>query len=125
MIIVCNAKCRGVVDASLDVDENKVVCNTCGELIDNVTEFIKLSMKSSGDVIKSRSRKAFVFQCETHNKMTEVLHSNSGLVGKSCPNDKNRCLINITKNMKVAIKEFGDNDEGAREANTDMQSQSE
>ena len=123
MVIVCNAKCRGVVDASLDVDENRVVCNTCGEFIDNVTEFIKLSMKSSGDIIKSRNRKAFVFKCETCNKMKEVFHLNSRLVGKNCPNNNSGCLINITNNMKVAIKEFGDNDESDGEADKHMQAQ--
>ena len=32
MLVYCDAKCKSLQDASLDVDEDLVYCNTCGEV---------------------------------------------------------------------------------------------
>ena len=125
MLVYCDKSCRQMKDASLNVDTNEVICNYCEESIENVTKFIKLSMKANGDVLESKNRKAFVFKCENHNVMTEVFFDNSRLKGKECSGKDGDCLINITEAMKVAVKEFGRKNEGAGKISSDMQSQSE
>ena len=111
MLVFCNKICKETTDASLDVDEDVVVCNQCGESLEHITKFAKLSMKLNGDVKESKNRKAFVFKCKTHGKMTEVFYKNSRLKGRSCPNNKEACLIDITESMKIAVKEYGSSDE--------------
>lgn len=111
MLVFCNKVCKEIVDASLDVDEDVAICNQCEEILDSVTKFARLSMKANGDVRQSKNRKAFVFMCKTHGKMTEVFYKNSRLKGKNCPDDGRDCLIDITESMKVAVKEFGSKDE--------------
>ena len=111
MLVFCDKECKSTSDASLDVDNNIVICNVCGGELEYITEFAKLSMKINGDIIKSKNRKAFVFMCKTHNKMTEVYYKDSRLKGRDCPDDGRMCLIDITESMKIAVKEFGSSDE--------------
>ena len=106
MLVQCNKKtCKTIVNASLDLDLNEAICGECGEVIDGVSDYSKLSMKNSGDVIRSKKRKAFMFYCNTHEKHVETIFKNSVLVGKTCPHDGASCKINITSHMAKAIEE--------------------
>ena len=105
MLVQCNVKCHTTVSASLDVDADEVICGECGSALDNVSKYSKLSMKTNGDILRSKNKKAFVFYCEAHDDHVETVYKESRLVGKSCPDDGESCKINITKHMVRAIEE--------------------
>jgi len=109
MLVRCNLKCRlsdGQTDASLDVDSNKAMCNTCGDVLTDISEYTRLSMKANGDVLRSsKSRKAFVFPCNTCSKDVEAHMDGGVLVGKACVNDRVGCQLNITESMLHALKQ--------------------
>ena len=89
MLVKCNPLCKlsdGTTDASLDVDSNNAVCNTCGEVVDHVSSYSKLSMKANGDILRAKNRKAFVFHCEACDLNVEAEFRGSRLSGKTCPN---------------------------------------
>tara|TARA_B100000700_G_scaffold306700_1_gene382180 strand:- start:283 stop:645 length:363 start_codon:yes stop_codon:yes gene_type:complete len=105
MLVQCNVKCHTTVDASLNVDTNEAICNQCGSVLNSVSKYSKLSMKTNGDILRSKNRKAFMFPCQTCDKQVEAAFCNSKLVGKACPEDGSNCKINITEHMVKAIKE--------------------
>ena len=108
MLVKCNPLCKlsdGTTDASLNVDTNDAVCNQCGEIVEHVSKYSKLSMKSNGDILRSKNRKAFMFPCETCDKYVEAAFDGSVLVGKTCEAEQKGCKINITPHMARAIKQ--------------------
>ena len=108
MIVRCNPKCKysdGFTDASLDVDSDEVMCNECGEVIGGVSSYSKLSMKTNGDIIRSKNRKAFMFPCLTCDDNVEAHFVNGILVGKGCSMSQEGCKINVTEHMVKAIQE--------------------
>jgi hypothetical protein len=111
MLVRCNPRCKesnGQTDCSLDVETNNAICNTCGDVLPDISEFSKLSMKTTGDIIRNTKSKAFTFPCNTCDKQIQAVLVNGVLVGKNCPNEQKGCLINVTEPMIAAIKEFGD-----------------
>lgn len=104
MLVQCNSKCQTTVKALLDLETNDVVCTECGGTLDNVSKYSKLSMKTNGDVIRTKKKKAFVFHCETCDNHVETAFVNSVLRGKQCEESAS-CKINITKHMAKAIEE--------------------
>ena len=108
MLVRCKPLCKmsdGTTDASLDVESNEVVCNECGETLPHVSKYSKLSMKTNGDILRSKNKKAFVFPCETCDKNVEAAIVDSKLVGKDCSDPNSACKINITKHMVRALQE--------------------
>lgn len=53
--MIAECKCSTTVDALLNVDTNKVMCQNCGEEIENISEFMKNTMKSTGQIIRNGS----------------------------------------------------------------------
>jgi ribosomal protein L37AE/L43A len=107
MLVRCNIGCKksnGQTDASLDVESDMIICNTCGENVDGLSDFCKLSMKANGDIIRHKARKAFTFPCNTCDKHVEARFVDGILVGKPCQNNGSGCQINVTEAMLSAIK---------------------
>ena len=110
MLVRCNPKCKqsnGQTDCSLDVETNNAVCNTCGDILNDVSEFSKLAMKTNGDIIRNTKTKAFTFPCNTCDKKVQAAIVNGIVVGKNCPNNRSGCQINISEPMVAAVKEYG------------------
>jgi len=107
MLVQCNVKCQTTVDASLDIDTNEVICGDCGSTLSDVSKYTKLSMKTNGDILRSKNKKAFVFYCKTHDDHVETAFVQSKLIGKTCPEDGRSCKINETEHMVRAIEETG------------------
>lgn len=110
MLVRCNPKCKqsnGQTDCSLDVETNNAVCNTCGDILNDVSEFSKLAMKTNGDIIRNTKTKAFTFPCNTCDKKVQAALVNGIVVGKNCPNNRSGCQINISEPMVAAVKEYG------------------
>jgi len=105
MILNCNKKCTrsdGMTNASLSVDDNKVICLLCDEEIDGISEFTKDAMKRNKDVIKKRSSEAFTFKCHSCNKMVATTVINGAPYGEGC--ETKQCLIKISEMMVSAIE---------------------
>ena len=78
MLVRSNCSCSKftvTVDASLELDTENVVCNTCGDIVTGISEFAKNGMKISGDVIKAPKR-AFSFKCLSCDKYCQVAFLN-------------------------------------------------
>lgn len=111
MIIKCNLKCResdGFTDGSLDISSNDVVCNNCGEVLSEVSSYAKLSMKTNGDIVRNKNKRAFMFPCNSCERPMEAEVKAGVIIGKDCPNDGVGCKINITEHMASAIAQAGD-----------------
>ena len=104
MLVQCNSKCQTTVKALLDVDKDEVICTECGGTLDNVSKYSKLSMKTDGDIIRTKNKKAFVFHCKTCDNHVETVFVNSVLKGKHCDGE-DACRINVTSHMAKAIEE--------------------
>ena len=51
--MITECKCGNPVEAKLDVETNKIMCQSCGEEIENMSEFAKTRMKQDGDVVRN------------------------------------------------------------------------
>lgn len=109
MLVRCNDKCKingGMTTCALDVENNVVICDLCGDELAGLSSYAKLSLKNSGKVLKKKKRKAFTFNCNTCSKMVEAKKEGGRVVGESCA--LGNCQINISKFMKEAIDEVDD-----------------
>lgn len=53
MLLQCNNKeCRRISQVKLDPESNEVVCCDCGNVIKNVTEFVKVTLRSNKEFVK-------------------------------------------------------------------------
>ena len=50
--MLTECKCGNPVEAKLDVETDKVMCQNCNKEIENISDFTKHSMKLRGDVVK-------------------------------------------------------------------------
>jgi len=65
MLLHCHSrKCNTTRDHKLKVDSNEAICMDCGETNNLVSDFMKVAMKSSGDIYRAaQGRKAFMYKC--------------------------------------------------------------
>lgn len=65
MLLHCHSrKCNTTRDHKLKVDSNDAICMDCGETNNLVSDFMKVAMKSSGDIYRAaQGRKAFMYKC--------------------------------------------------------------
>jgi len=125
MLVRSNCSCvkfSVTTDASLDLETENVICNTCGDVVTGISAFAKNSMKISGDVIK-KPKRAFSFKCVACNKNSEVSFINHKACGKNCQTPS-ECMFKITESMRTAIEICQKNDEKrdsrTEEVNSDM-----
>jgi len=53
--MLTECRCGNPVEAKLDTDNNKVMCQSCGKEIENISEFAKNNMRANNDVVKSKN----------------------------------------------------------------------
>ena len=112
MIFACNKGCGNstpTTEGKLCLETNEVICQECGVVLEGISKFTKTSMRLVKDVIKKEQR-AFSFKCETCDKHTEVCFKNSKVTGKNC-SKPDSCMINVTKAMRTAVKEYTNSEE--------------
>ena len=66
MLIKCTTKgCFAETEAKLDVKNDTVVCEACGNVIERVTSYMKKALKDSGQILRSKVVKPFQSYCAT------------------------------------------------------------
>lgn len=106
MLLNCNARCKksdGMTDGSLDPESNDVICNTCGDILTNVSGYTKQTLKQNKDIIK-KSKKAFMFDCKNCHKKVETVIINGVPVGKDC--QTKNCVISVSEIMANAMEKM-------------------
>lgn len=72
-------------NALLDESTMDVVCQECGDAVSNVSEAMKRTLKSFGQIVRSEQRKAFMLACRNCNANREVvLDYNNKTLCKTC-----------------------------------------
>jgi len=103
-LIACTNKgCMKTSNALFDEGTKEVICQECGQPIANVSEAMKRVLKSSGQVVRSNERKAFLLHCRACRANREVvLDQNNDTICKVCFGP-----IAITPSFKLAMEEAG------------------
>lgn len=110
MLIRCHKGCafkKGTTTGSVDVEQDIVICNYCGDSIDGISSFAKKSMIQAGNVVKNDKRKAFQFDCLTCEKTVETELVSGELRGCDC--DK-QCKFNVSSFTISAMESFDSSD---------------
>ena len=104
MNINCNnKKCQKNSEALLNVKTNEVICAECGQPISNISESMKRCLKTSGQIVRANTKKAFMVFCKACNANREVvLDANGDTVCKDCHGP-----IKIQASFKLAMQEAG------------------
>lgn len=72
-------------NALLDEEAGNVVCQECGDPIDNISEAMKRTLKSFGQIVRSEQRKAFMLACKScHANREVVLNQDNETICKQC-----------------------------------------
>ena len=107
MIINCNKGCHingGTTTARLNVDSQEVICDICGDSVLGISDFAKECMRTTGNVLKEREVKSFVFNCLECGKDVKTVLVGESPSGLGCDGD---CKINISEEMVNAIRHYG------------------
>lgn len=104
MLIACDNKgCMQSSNALLNVKTLKVICGECGQAIKGVSEPMKRTLKSFGQILRDDERKAFMMACKNCNANREVvLDNDNNTVCRVCQGE-----IKVHAAMKQAIMEVG------------------
>ena len=85
MLIMCTTKgCLQMSEAKLDVKSNDVICEACGNVIENVTPFMKKSLKSIGQILRNNTKEAFQALCKTCNANRPLTLKDKKAYCKTC-----------------------------------------
>lgn len=113
MLIACNNKgCMQTSNALLNKDTHEVVCGECGKAISGVSDAMRRTLSSFGQILRTDSRKAFMMACRNCNANREiVLADDNSTVCSICTQP-----VVVHAAMKAAILDLGkklhkDNDE--------------
>lgn len=105
MLVQCNKGCKlsdGTTSAVLDSDTGEAHCEKCDEILNTISSFGKISLKSLKAFRNTNKKKAFSFKCLSCNKMVETEIALGAVKGKDCKEGK--CKINISDAMKNAME---------------------
>lgn len=78
MLINCTTKgCLQATEAKLNRETGEVICENCGNPIENITPFTKKALNSIGQVLRGTTKKAFQALCD-QCKVHRPLYINEG-----------------------------------------------
>ena len=111
MIVRCNLGCKlnTTTDASLDIRSNEAICNSCGEVIENLSSYAKQAMKINNDVI-TPNKKAFTYKCKGCKQEMQAIEKNGNIVGVGC-SCQELCNFDISEYAKRAISLYSVEDD--------------
>ena len=103
MLIMCdNKSCHKQSNALLNPETLEVICQECGKPIENVSDAMKRTLKSFGQIIRE-SKKAFMLACPKCKANREVvLDENNNNICKNCYEP-----LTVHPAFKIAMEEAG------------------
>lgn len=103
MLIICdNAGCLESSNALFNQKTEEVLCGECGKSITNISDAMKRTLKSFGQVVRSE-KKAFMLACSACKANREVvMDQNNDTLCKICHEP-----IKIHTSFKIAMEEAG------------------
>lgn len=104
MLLTCDQKkCQKSSNALLDTKTNEVICQECNKPITNISDAMKRSLKSFGQIVRTSAKKAFMVYCRKCNANREiVLNKNNATVCKDC-----HSAVAVHAAFRQALKEAG------------------
>jgi len=90
-------------NALLNTETLEVICQECGQSVANVSESMRRTLKSFGQILRTDQRKAFMMACRTCNANREVVLNDKNKTVCSVCNEE----INVHPAMRQAIAEIG------------------
>lgn len=77
--ITCTSRgCHQSSEAKLDVATNEVICEECGNVITGITEIMKKMLKSTGQIVRNKGKKAFNVFCDNCKTSVEYYIDGDG-----------------------------------------------
>ena len=119
MLINCTTKgCLQQTEAKLDRDTQEVICEECGNPIQNITPFTKKILNSMGQILRSNTKKpfqAYCTQCNTHRSLfikdgKAYIQAGAGIVADSDPEREYQECMNKAMALFRAVKMAEDGD---------------
>ena len=103
MLILCDNKgCLKSSNALLNPETLEVICQECGKPIGNVSDAMKRTLKSFGQIIRE-SKKAFMLACPQCKANREVvLDQDNNTICKNC-----HTPLTVHPAFKIAMEEAG------------------
>lgn len=105
-IMYCdNKKCGKSQEPFLDKKTNEVSCSECGEIIQNVTEFAKNSMRGMSQFKReAKVQQAFAVKCNGCSKLSQPKLNKNVLVCPHCGRDHDGIQATYAHAIKQYIK---------------------
>lgn len=102
MLINCTTKgCLQKTEAKLNRETGEVICESCGNPIQNVTSFTKKALAGMGQVLRSASKKPFQAHCPQCNTHRSLFLKDEKAYCDVCGN-----LVPITPAFMVGLKQY-------------------
>jgi RNase P subunit RPR2 len=104
MLISCSNKgCLKSSTALLKLDTMEVICQECGKPIAGISDAMKRTLKSFGQIVRSSEKKAFMMLCRSCNANRQLLlDENGNTICKTCHNP-----IVVQASFRLAMEEAG------------------
>jgi len=104
MLIYCdNKSCKKESIALLDTETMDVICQECQKPISNVSEPMKRTLKSFGQIVRKSIKRAFMLLCRScRADRVVVLDQNNNTICEECYSP-----IEIHPAFKIAVEENG------------------
>jgi len=101
MLLTCpNKECRKLSDVKLNEKTNEVVCESCGNVIPNVTSFVKNNLRANKEFIKVGTKSNFNVKCSKCGRVVGPLLVNNKV---TCPDCKGE--ITLSKAFENVFRE--------------------
>lgn len=85
MLIQCNnLNCRKTSEAKLNKSTDEVICEECGQVIDNISVYSKRTLLHIGQVLRTRPPQAFQKECPTCQVMRTLVLKDSKAFCEVC-----------------------------------------
>lgn len=85
MLITCTTKgCLKANEAKLNTEDDKVYCEECGNVIENVTSYTKKALKSIGQIMRNRKKEPFQTYCENCKQPRSLYVKDDRAYCKTC-----------------------------------------
>lgn len=103
-LICCDNKgCYETTEALLEPSSNQVHCAACGKVIESVTHFAKIQMKTLGQTMKNqKASRAFSVNCSYCSKLAQPTVGKNGSI--SCSSCGSELTSTLSAPMAQAIR---------------------